>query len=234
MKCRQSGIWKRNSRSFTVAAERSEAGLGAGVRARAPGRCQVPEAGRRQWRRKRGEPSMLGRSTPAARLTGTTDTAEATAGGVAPGKLRAGRCERPSSMCTAQTGICRQWWATKVVGVTNSLGTGEDHSRLLDTWHSSWKPKRACVQSLSHIQRFVTPWTGAHRAPLPMGFYWQNTGVSCHALLQGTFPTQGSNLRLLCLLHCRQILYRWATGEAQKPEQLRNKSPKLLSTENYS
>ena len=32
----------------------------------------------------------------------------------------------------------------------------------------------------------------------------KNTGVSCHALLQGIFPTQGSNLRLL---HCRQILY---------------------------
>ena len=33
----------------------------------------------------------------------------------------------------------------------------------------------------------------------------KNTGVSCHALLQGIFPTQRSNLRLL---HCRQILYR--------------------------
>ena len=31
----------------------------------------------------------------------------------------------------------------------------------------------------------------------------QNTGVGCHALLQGTFPTQGSNLSLP---HCRQIL----------------------------
>ena len=35
--------------------------------------------------------------------------------------------------------------------------------------------------------------------------------VSCHALLQGIFPTQGSNPRLLHLLHCRQILYHWAT-----------------------
>ena len=26
-------------------------------------------------------------------------------------------------------------------------------------------------------------------------------GVGCHALLQGIFPTQGSNLHLLCLLH---------------------------------
>ena len=31
-----------------------------------------------------------------------------------------------------------------------------------------------------------------------------NTGVGCHALLQGVFPTQGSNPSLP---HCRQILY---------------------------
>ena len=30
-------------------------------------------------------------------------------------------------------------------------------------------------------------------------------GVGCHALLQGIFPTQGSHLRLLCLL-------RWQVG----------------------
>ena len=32
----------------------------------------------------------------------------------------------------------------------------------------------------------------------------ENTGVGCHALLQGIFPTQGLNPGLL---HCRQILY---------------------------
>ena len=32
----------------------------------------------------------------------------------------------------------------------------------------------------------------------------KNAGVGCHALLQGIFPTQGSNLGLL---HCRWILY---------------------------
>ena len=32
----------------------------------------------------------------------------------------------------------------------------------------------------------------------------KNTGVGCHSLLQGIFPTQGLNL---CLLHCRQIPY---------------------------
>ena len=33
----------------------------------------------------------------------------------------------------------------------------------------------------------------------------KNTGVGCQFLLQEIFPTQGLNL---CLLHCRQILYR--------------------------
>ena len=33
----------------------------------------------------------------------------------------------------------------------------------------------------------------------------KNTGVGCQALLQGIFPTQGSNADLP---HCRQILYQ--------------------------
>ena len=36
----------------------------------------------------------------------------------------------------------------------------------------------------------------------------KNTGVGGHALLQRIFPTQGLNPGLL---HCRQILYHWAT-----------------------
>ena len=46
---------------------------------------------------------------------------------------------------------------------------------------------------------FVTPWTVAHLAPLSMGFSRQESGVGCHALLQGIFLTQGLNLHLLCL-----------------------------------
>ena len=38
----------------------------------------------------------------------------------------------------------------------------------------------------------------------------KNTGVACHFLLQGIFPPQGSNPQLL---HCRRILYRWASGK---------------------
>ena len=36
-------------------------------------------------------------------------------------------------------------------------------------------------------------------------FPGKNTGVGCHFLLQGIFPTQGQNP---CLLPCRQMLYR--------------------------
>ena len=56
-----------------------------------------------------------------------------------------------------------------------------------------------CV--LSHIQLFATPWTVACQAPLSMGFPGQEHWSGCHFLLQGTFPTQGSNPCLLCLLH---------------------------------
>ena len=42
----------------------------------------------------------------------------------------------------------------------------------------------------------------------------KNTGVGCHALLQGIFQTQGSNPCLLWLLHCKWILYHWATWES--------------------
>ena len=66
-----------------------------------------------------------------------------------------------------------------------------------------------CMYVLSRlvVSHPVTPWTVALQAPLSTGFSLENTGVGCHALLQGIFLTQGSNLNLLHLLHCRQILY---------------------------
>ena len=68
-------------------------------------------------------------------------------------------------------------------------------------------PNFESVKSLSRVCLFVTPWTVAHQDPLPWDFPGNNTGVGCHFLLQGISPTQGLNPSLLCLLHCRQILY---------------------------
>ena len=42
----------------------------------------------------------------------------------------------------------------------------------------------------------MTLWTVAHQTPLSMGFSRQIMGEGCHALLQGIFLTQGSNLCL--------------------------------------
>ena len=53
---------------------------------------------------------------------------------------------------------------------------------------------------LSRVQLFVTPWTIQSMSSLG-----QNTGVGSLSLLQGIFPTQGSNQGLLC---CRWILYQ--------------------------
>ena len=47
-------------------------------------------------------------------------------------------------------------------------------------------------------------WTGAHQAPLSVGFSRQEYWSGLHSLLQRIFPTQGLNLGLL---HCRRILY---------------------------
>ena len=48
---------------------------------------------------------------------------------------------------------------------------------------------------------FATLWSVACQASLSMGFSCQEYWSGLHALLQGIFPTQGSNLCLLYLLH---------------------------------
>ena len=61
--------------------------------------------------------------------------------------------------------------------------------------------------------RLLCPWNSPGK----------NTGVGCHALLQGIFPTQGRDPRLLCLLHCWQVLYHyhWETqGYSLHPKYL--------------
>ena len=56
------------------------------------------------------------------------------------------------------------------------------------------------VCTLSHfscVHPFVTLWTVTRQAPLhPWDSPGKNTGVGCHALLQGIFPTQGPNSHL--------------------------------------
>ena len=71
----------------------------------------------------------------------------------------------------------------------------------------------ACMLShLHHVQLFVTP---MYCRPLSLGFSRQEYWSRLPFPSSGIFLTQGLNSHLLCLLHCKQILYCWATGKAQ-------------------
>ena len=65
------------------------------------------------------------------------------------------------------------------------------------------KLETSCI-SCSVLSDSAIPCTVTHQAPLSWDSPGKNTGVGCHALLQGVFPTQGSNLGFP---HGRQILY---------------------------
>ena len=79
-------------------------------------------------------------------------------------------------------------------------------SGIAGTFFTSWaiREVHGWVKSLSRVRLFATPWIVAYQAPPSMGFSGKNTGVGRHFLLQGIFPTLGSNLGFL---HCRWILY---------------------------
>ena len=74
------------------------------------------------------------------------------------------------------------------------------------------RPYAKSLQSCMTLQGY---WLQAARLFLSMWFsrqeYW--SGLPCPPLED--LLTQGSNLCLLHLLHCRQFLYCWVNGEAQ-------------------
>ena len=68
------------------------------------------------------------------------------------------------------------------------------------------KPNRRVVLCLT-AQSSPTLWDAMYHSPSDPCVWHspgKNTGVDCHALLQETFPSQGSNSSLL---HCRLILH---------------------------
>ena len=79
--------------------------------------------------------------------------------------------------------------------------------------HALWS-KSACVLSrFCHVQLFVTLWTRACQDPGLWDSPVRNTGVGCHALLQGIFLTQGPNPHRFRLMHWQAgFLPRAASG----------------------
>ena len=62
----------------------------------------------------------------------------------------------------------------------------------------------------------------------PWNFSTKNTGVGCHALLQGIFLTQGLNSSVRHLLHCRQVLYWLSHCGSQEGCLALNPAPTLI------
>ena len=61
-----------------------------------------------------------------------------------------------------------------------------------------------CVHAFSRVWLFAASLTVAHETLLSMDFPGKNTGAGYCFLLQGIFPTQGSNPSLSCLLHWQE------------------------------
>ena len=91
------------------------------------------------------------------------------------------------------------------------------HSAVVSLLNPSWAHQ---CESESESGSVVSDSLWPHGLYSPWNSPGQNTGVGNLSVLQGIFPTQGSNLGLL---HCRQILY-----------QLSHKgSPRILEWEAY-
>ena len=83
---------------------------------------------------------------------------------------------------------------------------------------SEWK-------SLNHVWFFVTLWTVAHQPPLSLEFSRQEYWSGLPFRLPGDLQTQGSNSRLLCLLHwpagslpslsCTSFFFNWSRADLQ-------------------
>ena len=103
--------------------------------------------------------------------------------------------------------------ADTLTAASNTLSRGPGE-QCQDFWPMGTRSRRMCFflrcghhLVLSHVWLFITLWTVARQASLCMGFSRQEYWSGLPFLLQGIFLAQGLNLQLLCLLHCRQILY---------------------------
>ena len=97
-------------------------------------------------------------------------------------------------------------WPGEFHGLYSPWGRKESDT----TERLSLSPPRAPACRLSRSVVSYSFWLyGLQPARLlcPRDSPGQNTGVGCHALLQGIFPTPGSNSRLSCLVHRQAVLH---------------------------
>ena len=98
--------------------------------------------------------------------------------------------------------VCQQIWKTQ-------QWPGKDQFSLQSQRQAMPKKAQSESESRSAVSNSLWP----HGLYSPWNSPCQNTGLSSLYLLQGIFATQGLNPGHP---HCRQILYSWATREAQE------------------
>ena len=123
-------------------------------------------------------------------------------------------------------GIQRWFHLCKEVLGNASWHPAEDADPWLPT-DKTWRQREGQEDEITpHVEKHIWGWWGcaglSHsvmsssfqphglqptRLLCPWDSPGKKTGVGCHFLLQGIFPTQESNLCLSCLPHCRRILY---------------------------
>ena len=114
-------------------------------------------------------------------------------------------------MCAGRGPIpCHDKGLPLLLGSGTSAQTKESHlsSPKLCRDCRIWRMKflYVCMCMCSDVSDSLRPHRlGPTRLLCPRDSPRNNTGVGCHLLLQGIFPTQGLNPCLLCLLH-------WQTG----------------------
>ena len=102
-----------------------------------------------------------------------------------------------------------------------------EKKQVIQQWvvcSSSFGEYCACARAHTHthtllsrfscVWLFATLWTVTCQPPLSVEFSRQEYRSVLPFPLPGIFLTQGLNPCLLWLLHCKQILYHWATREA--------------------
>ena len=108
-------------------------------------------------------------------------------------------------LTVGQKSPCLIRWVGSFVHLYSKLDFESNAPKLWIKWqiHTNevkWNESHSVVSSSLRSHGLYSLWNSSG----------QNTGVGSLSFLQGIFPTQGSNPGFL---HCRWILYRWATGK---------------------
>ena len=73
--------------------------------------------------------------------------------------------------------------------IADNIPDSQEKETINMRFHFAFLPPVSEVKSFSRVRLFATPWTVAHGLLHPWNSPGKNTGVGCHFLLQGIFPT---------------------------------------------